>query len=155
MAFCSLFLLDRPLPGAFAAGARARRREWGSIGRFHRLMQAPTGATVALRRSGGTGRRAGLKIRCLHGRVGSSPTFGIARAKAGAFARIRGWSLRGKRARAEPARLLGAWRLFSSVRREQASRARVAPVRLRVGRLRPSYAPAWVEAELPGSDPWV
>src|SRR4051812_27805750 len=95
-----------PIPGAFAAGARARRREWGSIGRFHRLMQAPTGATVALRRSGGTGRRAGLKIRCLHGRVGSSPTFGIARAKAGAFARIRGWSLRGKRARAEPARSL-------------------------------------------------
>ena len=51
-------------------------------------MQALTAATVALRRSGGTGRRAGLKIRCLHGRVGSSPTFGIVRAKAGAFARI-------------------------------------------------------------------
>ena len=29
-------------------------------------------------RSGGTGRRGGLKIRCPRGRVGSSPTFGIA-----------------------------------------------------------------------------
>jgi RNA polymerase sigma-70 factor, ECF subfamily len=40
-------------------------------------MQARTGATVAMRRSGGTGRRAGLKIRWGKPRVGSSPTFGI------------------------------------------------------------------------------
>src|SRR5918992_3959747 len=32
---------------------------------------------MAARRSGGTGRRAGLKIRCPSGRVGSIPTFGM------------------------------------------------------------------------------
>src|SRR5512133_1506384 len=53
------------------------RREGASIEAFQALMQALTAATVNSRRSGGTGRRAGLKIRCLHGRVGSSPTFGI------------------------------------------------------------------------------
>src|SRR5881227_3815712 len=37
--------------------------------------------------------------------------------------------LRGERARAEPARSLGGWRLFPSVRREHASRARAASVR--------------------------
>src|SRR3954471_19706434 len=34
------------------------------------------GYDAAARRSGGTGRRAGLKIRCPKGRVGSIPTFG-------------------------------------------------------------------------------
>src|SRR6476469_1401764 len=52
------------------------RREGASIEAFHPLMQALTGATVAGRRSGGTGRRAGLKIRWGKPRVGSSPTFG-------------------------------------------------------------------------------
>ena len=40
-------------------------------------MQAPTAATVAVRRSGGIGRRAGLKIRFPPGSVGSIPTFGM------------------------------------------------------------------------------
>ena len=40
-------------------------------------MQARTAGTVAMRRSGGTGRRAGLKIRWGQLRVGSSPTFGM------------------------------------------------------------------------------
>src|SRR3954471_13178200 len=39
------------------------RREAPSIGAFRGLMQARTAGTVAVRRSGGTGRRAGLKIR--------------------------------------------------------------------------------------------
>src|SRR5436305_8416971 len=75
MAFCSLFLLSRQyrIPRRTRLGPR---REAPSIGPFHGLMQAPTAATVALRRSGGTGRRAGLKIRWGQLRVGSSPTFG-------------------------------------------------------------------------------
>src|SRR5438477_402084 len=36
---------------------------------------------MAARRSGGIGRRAGLKIRCPKGRVGSIPTFGIGRGR--------------------------------------------------------------------------
>src|SRR5437868_4839490 len=36
---------------------------------------------MAARRSGGIGRRAGLKIRCPRGRVGSLPTFGIGRGR--------------------------------------------------------------------------
>ena len=35
------------------------------------------GATIRLGRSGGTGRRAGLKIPCPSGRVGSTPTSGM------------------------------------------------------------------------------
>src|SRR3954468_8288863 len=62
-----------PIPPQAREGPR---REGASIEAGRGLMQARTGATVARRRSGGTGRRAGLKIRCLHGRVGSSPTFG-------------------------------------------------------------------------------
>src|SRR5262249_6840624 len=42
-----------------------------------------------------------------------------------------GTALRAERARAEPARSSGAGRLFSSVRRAQATRARAASVRLR------------------------
>ena len=41
-----------------------------------------TGLPSPGRRSGGTGRRAGLKIRCPSGRVGSIPTFGTLRAPA-------------------------------------------------------------------------
>src|ERR1700755_426687 len=76
MDFCSLFLLDRPYRCAYAARAEGPHREGASIGPFHPLMQALTGATVPSRRSGGTGRRAGLKIRWGQLRVGSSPTFG-------------------------------------------------------------------------------
>src|SRR5580765_2807662 len=59
---------------AAVPGAPAPRggKYWG----IQRLMQARTAATVGLRRSGGTGRRAGLKIRWGQPRVGSSPTFG-------------------------------------------------------------------------------
>src|SRR6266516_1079742 len=52
-----------PVPG-YAARARGPRREAASIEACRGLMQATTAATVAVRRSGGTGRRAGLKIRC-------------------------------------------------------------------------------------------
>src|SRR5712691_6276101 len=47
-----------------ARACRGPRREWPSIGLFQAPLQPRTGATVAFpRRSGGIGRRAGLKIR--------------------------------------------------------------------------------------------
>ena len=42
--------------------------------------QFDRGAIIEPRRSGGTGRRTGLKIRRPSGRVGSIPTFGISTA---------------------------------------------------------------------------
>ena len=42
-----------------------------------RLTSAVTPSTIAYGRSGGIGRRAGLKIPCPSGRVGSTPTSGI------------------------------------------------------------------------------
>src|SRR5919198_4762576 len=48
-----------PVPTPHAPVRAAPRG--ASIGAFQRLMQARTAATVAVRRSGGTGRRAGLK----------------------------------------------------------------------------------------------
>src|SRR3954447_22002610 len=62
-----------PVPPQAHAGPR---REGASIRAVRGLMQARTAGTVAGRRSGGTGRRAGLKIRWGKPRVGSSPTFG-------------------------------------------------------------------------------
>src|SRR6266571_4429027 len=66
-----------PIPVPRRTPSEGPRREWPSIGLSEALLQARTAATVALRRSGGIGRRAGLKIRWPSGRVGSSPTFGI------------------------------------------------------------------------------
>src|SRR3954467_7416722 len=62
-----------PIPPQAREGPR---REGASIKGVRVLMQPRTAATVAGRRSGGTGRRAGLKIRWGKPRVGSSPTFG-------------------------------------------------------------------------------
>src|SRR3954471_21835945 len=60
-------LLTLPPPSSIPLLGRTARpgacREATSIGALRGLMQARTAATVALRRSGGTGRRAGLKIR--------------------------------------------------------------------------------------------
>ncbi len=52
----------------------------GTTHRYRRRRGPPSGRrgrdTICAGRSGGTGRRAGLKIRCPQGRVGSIPTFG-------------------------------------------------------------------------------
>ena len=45
--------------------------------RVRRRRSRMLGATIRLGRSGGTGRRAGLKIPCPSGRVGSTPTSGM------------------------------------------------------------------------------
>src|SRR5919198_4852617 len=50
-----------PKPSPTPHAPRGPRREGASIEAFHWLMQPPTAATVAVRRSGGTGRRARLK----------------------------------------------------------------------------------------------
>src|SRR4029078_7754345 len=52
----------------------ARRGGWGGVP----WICGGVSTIRPLSRSGGTGRRGGLKIRCPRGRVGSSPTFGIA-----------------------------------------------------------------------------
>src|SRR5213596_2735073 len=52
-----------PIPILRRTCREGSHRETSSIGGVQALMQARTDATVAVRRSGGTGRRAGLKIR--------------------------------------------------------------------------------------------
>src|SRR2546421_7131819 len=52
-----------PIPVLRRTRRVSPRREAPSIEAFRWLMQAPTAATVARRRSGGIGRRAGLDIR--------------------------------------------------------------------------------------------
>src|SRR5439155_5370206 len=78
MAFYSLFLLSRPYRfprRARPARARTARRQVSGL--FRGYCKPEPAVQWPGRRSGGIGRRAGLKIRCPSGRVGSSPTFGI------------------------------------------------------------------------------
>src|SRR5262249_1461847 len=132
MAFWSLFLLDR----AYRATLHAREGSAAPRGRKYRGIPPANanlnrGYSEAPRRSGGTGRRAGLRFRWGQLRVGSSPTFGIPPRESSAFARL-GTALRAERARAQPARSSAAGQLFPSVRRVHAPRGRAASVRLRL-----------------------
>src|SRR4051794_603358 len=84
MAFCSLFLPQSPIPvptPQAREGPAPRGRKYPGIPAANATPNRRYSGLPS--RSGGTGRRAGLKIRCLNGRVGSSPTFGTRRRKSG------------------------------------------------------------------------
>ena len=70
-----------PRPGRRPPARLARRQA-------ARSQLTPDGLRSPGRRSGGTGRRAGLKIRCPSGRAGSIPAFGTPTAASGARGRV-------------------------------------------------------------------